>query len=168
MDCKELLIKWLNNAYAMENALLEVMQNHAEIAKDGAKADIEHHIDETRNQAERAKREVQRLGGEITDPDPDKKMLIDSMIEMSKESSPDMMVKAAIMDHATEHMEMADYTAIIRLAEECGEQETVDIMKETLKEENEMAEKTKHMLPIILDEFMIEGLNKIEDINTRE
>lgn len=161
MECKELLIKWLNNAYATENALLEIMNNNAEAASDEARAEIEHHIDETRNQAERAKMEIKRLGGEITDPDPDKKILIDAMLEMSRIGSPDKQIKNAVMDHATEHMEMADYTAIIRLAEECGEQETADAMKETLKEENEMADKTLKMLPVVLDKFMEENIESV-------
>ena len=154
MGCKELLIQWLNNAYAMENAMLEIMQNHAEIAEGIIKEELQRHIDETRHQEERAKMEIQRLGGKIVNPDAEKMTLIDAMIMMSKQGSPDKIVKAAIMDYAIEQLEIADYTAIIRLADECGEQETVEAIQETLREENEMAEKTKALLPVVLDEFV--------------
>lgn len=154
MDCRDLLIQWLNNAYAMENALLEIMQRDAEVTGTMDSSGLGHHIDETRNQAERAKMEIKRLGGEIVDPDHDKKLLFETLIQISKESSPVQEIKNAIMSYAAEQMEVAEYIAIIRLALACNEPLTAKAMKETLHEENAMAKKTKAALQKILDRFV--------------
>ena len=53
----ELLVAWLNDAYAMEQALVPVLENHAKDAKDDptARARIELHAEQTRRHAELVK-----------------------------------------------------------------------------------------------------------------
>jgi|GEM_PF-1619304 len=93
-----------------------------------------------------------------------KKMLGETMLKMSKMDDPDQIVKNAIMEHMTEHLEMADYNAMIMLAEKCGEMETADKLRETLSEEEEMADKTMDGLKEAMENFsMKKGIEQSEE-----
>lgn len=61
---KDLLVRWLNDAYAMEHQLLPVLENHAKDVKNNPPAQqrIRQHIDETKRHAERMEQCVKRLG----------------------------------------------------------------------------------------------------------
>ncbi len=62
---KDQLITWLNDAYAMEQALLPILENHAKDAERDmpqAAARIRQHIDETRHHAERVEQCLKQLG----------------------------------------------------------------------------------------------------------
>jgi|GEM_PF-1578646 len=55
MQCKDILIQWLSNAYAQENTILDVLNEHLRILPEESKirSEIEHHIEETQTQADR-------------------------------------------------------------------------------------------------------------------
>src|SRR5207248_9316002 len=62
---KDQLIAWLNDAYAMEQALVPVLENHAKDVKDDptARARIELHAEQTRRHAELVKGCIEQVGG---------------------------------------------------------------------------------------------------------
>ena len=65
MDRSSPVIGWLNDAYAMELSIVQVLQNHARDAKNHPEmqARIEQHLDETRRHADLVKGCIDRLGG---------------------------------------------------------------------------------------------------------
>jgi ferritin-like metal-binding protein YciE len=52
----------------------------------------------------------------------------------------DELMKNLLADYASEHFEIAAYTALIRAAEEAGESEVVALLEENLREEEQMAQ----------------------------
>lgn len=51
----------------------------------------------------------------------------------------DEMVKNCLADYATEHFEIASYRALSAAAQKVGDQETVIVCEEIIKDEQEMA-----------------------------
>ncbi|GAB3213751.1 hypothetical protein GCM10027294_48080 [Marinactinospora endophytica] len=62
------LISWLNGVYAMQRALAEVLRRHAKDAEGPpeARARIERHIGETREQAEIVRGRIETLGDGVS------------------------------------------------------------------------------------------------------
>jgi ferritin-like metal-binding protein YciE len=52
----------------------------------------------------------------------------------------DELMKNMLADYASEHFEIAAYTALIRAAEEAGESDIVTLLEENLREEEQMAQ----------------------------
>jgi ferritin-like metal-binding protein YciE len=59
----------------------------------------------------------------------------------------DRLVKNALADFATEHLEIAAYTAIIEAARELRDGQTEQICREIIEEEQRMAEWLMQALP---------------------
>jgi ferritin-like metal-binding protein YciE len=68
MAHKELVIAWLNDAHAMELGIAQVLERHAEEAKDHphVHAALQRHLEQTRRHAELVKGCVERMGGETS------------------------------------------------------------------------------------------------------
>src|SRR5206468_2373603 len=67
-DPRETLIGWLNDAYAMEKGLVQVLENHADDVKDRPEMyrKIAQHLEQTKMHAERVRECVERLGGSVS------------------------------------------------------------------------------------------------------
>ena len=68
MAHKELVIAWLNDAHAMELGIAQVLERHAEEAKDHPQVQggLQRHLEQTRRHAELVKGCVERMGGETS------------------------------------------------------------------------------------------------------
>jgi ferritin-like metal-binding protein YciE len=155
MADKQLLVSWLNDAYAMETALVPILENHAKDAK--AHPTIEardrEHAEQTRIQAERIRECLERLGEK-----PSKvKTALGSLFGMLQAPATGMfgdeIVKNFLMDYATEHFEIACYEALITACEQLGEGEIAAVCRENLREEQEMADWIKDYLPSVVSEY---------------
>jgi ferritin-like metal-binding protein YciE len=153
---KDLLIAWLNDAYAMEQALIPVLENHAKDAKDDAtaRAKIELHAEQTRRHAELVKGCVEQLGSSVSTT----KSVVGSMFgavhSVSTGMFADEAVKNGLVDYATEHFEIACYRALSEAARSVNQDHVVQVCGEILRDEQEMADWLSGQLPKIVREAM--------------
>jgi len=146
---EEHLIAWLNDAYAMELALIPVLENHANDARRHPEIRDRNlqHLEETKRHAKEVKRCLAHLGEK---PSITKKMIgkVTGAIEsVSTEPFSDELMKNVIMDYAAEHFEIASYRALIAAAEEAGHPKIAKICASILEEEEAMAEWLEEHLP---------------------
>lgn len=149
MTTRDHLITWLNDAYAMEQALEETMKQHATDAKEDVEVHgrIQRHIEETRNQAETVKECIESLGGEVSGAKAAFANLFGAMQGVVNKPLRDTMVKNAISDYAAEHFEIATYRALIDAAEQIGENEIARKLTDILRQEQDMARFLEEKLP---------------------
>ncbi len=156
MAHKDFLIKWLNDAYGMENALVEVLENHAKDAEGHPQVQnrIQEHIETTRRHADRVEECIQRLGGDTSSLKAGTAKVFGTLQGMSTGAAEDELVKNAISDYASEQFEVASYRALIAAAEELGDGETVRACQENLREDEEMARWLEEQLPTVAEGFV--------------
>jgi ferritin-like metal-binding protein YciE len=155
MAHKDFLIKWLNDAYGMENALIPVLENHAKDAEGlPQQPRIQEHIETTRRHADRVKECIERLGGDTSSVKAGMAKISGTLQGMSTGAAEDELVKNVISDYAAEQFEVASYRALIAAAEELGDQETVSACQENLREDEEMARWLEHQLSVVTPAFL--------------
>lgn len=149
MTTRDQLIVWLNDAYAMEQALEETLKQHAADAKDDVEVHgrIQRHIEETRNQAVTVKSCIESLGGEVSGAKSAFASVFGAMQGMVTKPMGDTMVKNAIADYAAEHFEIATYRVLIDTAEQIGENDIARKLTDNLRQEQDMARFIEDKLP---------------------
>ena len=154
MTQKELLIAWLNDAYALEKALVPVLENHAKDAKDHPKiqARDEEHLEETRRHAELVKGCLERLGETPSTAKQVLGTLFGAMQAPATGMYRDEIVKNFLTDFAAENFEIASYEALVHAAEEMGEMEIAATCRGILEDERRMASWLLENLPDVVRE----------------
>jgi ferritin-like metal-binding protein YciE len=141
MSIQDQLVKHVDEAYAMEQNVLRMLDGMIETTDDPEIVrELEHHKVQTEGQAERMKRALERH---------------DASPSMIKEAGGILGALAKIpMDlvrgekagrnardgYATEHMEIASYELLARIADQAGDEETARDARSIIEEEREMAE----------------------------
>ncbi|HEX3554435.1 MAG TPA: ferritin-like domain-containing protein [Thermoanaerobaculia bacterium] len=153
---KETLIGWLNDAFAMEKSLVQVLENHANDVKDRPEMyrKISEHLEKTRMHAERVRDCVERLGGSTSSMKTALGAVTGFFQGRSTGISPDELVKNALSDYAAEHFEIASYNALIVAARALGEPEVARVCEEILRDEQDMARWLEKQLPTIVQEYL--------------
>lgn len=153
---RETLIGWLNDAYAMEKGLVQVLENHANDVKDRPEMYrmMAQHLEQTRMHAERVKDCVERLGGSISTVKTAMGSVSGFFQGRSTGASPDELVKNGLSDYAAEHFEIASYRALITAARLLGENQVVQVCESILRDEQEMASWLEKTLPTVVQEYL--------------
>lgn len=156
MAHQELLIAWLNDAYAMENALIRTLEHRVKDAKDypHMQARDQQHLEETRRHAELVKSCVERLGGDTSAIKTGMANIMGTVKAMSTEPAKDELVKNCLADYAAEQFEVASYAALIAGAQALGDQETAQICEQILREDEAMAAWIAQQLPLVVQETL--------------
>lgn len=138
----ERLLKWLQDAYAMEqeaNTMLTATAGRLEHYPE-LKARIEQHIAETRDQSEQVKRCIELLDGSL----PTVKGAVASVMATVHAAGNSMMsdevAKSLGVSYAFEHMEISSYRALVIAAKEAGQTQIAQICAAILDQEIAMAE----------------------------
>jgi ferritin-like metal-binding protein YciE len=152
MSAKELLVAWLNDAHAMEEALIPNLENHAKDAEGHPQiqARIRQHIEETRRHAELVRACIEQLGQK---PSAVKTMLgklVGNFGAVSTGSFGDELVKNFLADFAAEHLEIASYEALIVAARDIGENGIATTCEQILRDERAMARAIEENLPVVV------------------
>ncbi len=152
----KLLIRWLKDAHAMELNVIQVLKKHAEEASDypQIKNKIEEHCKVSERHAESVKECLQSLGEDTSSLKEGISKVIGNLQGMASGLMSDTLAKNAIMDHATEHFEMATYKAISIAATELGEDTIADKCNEIMKEEEEMAIWLENNMEFVVTEVL--------------
>lgn len=139
---REQLIAWLNDAYAMEQGFIPILEKHAADAEretPSAASRIRRHIDETRYHARRVEHCLRHLG---TSPSHVKSAVASVMGTVQGARTgmfKDGPVKDALSDVAAEQIAVACYRALTAAANELHEPIVAGLCLQNLREDEEMA-----------------------------
>ncbi len=139
-DYNHLLLNWLKSAYAMENSLVNMLDNQAERASifPEVATRLREHRKESQRHANMVEGCIKRLGGDVSQVRKGMSKLMGELQSKFLDAYQDTIVRDAIVGAASEQFEIASYKAIIALAEKLGDQKTVSVCEEILAEEEDM------------------------------
>ena len=139
-DMQERLVKYLADAHAVENQAIQLLESAPKIVEDSELARLfEQHLEETRAQKEIIKARLDAHGAS-----PNK--LQDAALRLGAinlggffKAQPDTPAKLAGFAYAFEHLEIAAYEELKRVADRAGDQETVRVAERIEREERAAA-----------------------------
>ena len=148
----EMVIAWLNDAYGMEQSITHVLENHAKDAKDHPQlqSGIQQHLEATKRHADLVKQQIERLGGSTSAVKTAMSHVMGMGQSVSTGMAKDELVKNALADFATEHMEIASYRALQAAAKELGDQELARTCETIIADEMAMAQFLEQNLPAVV------------------
>jgi ferritin-like metal-binding protein YciE len=139
---QEQLVKHIDEAYAMEQNVLRMLDGMIETTEDPEmRSHLEHHKRETEEQARRLER---RLEAHQSSPSLVKEAagilgaLMKSVVDLARGEKAGRNARDGF---ATEHMEIASYQLLERVALRAGDQETAEVARTNRREEEAMARK---------------------------
>jgi ferritin-like metal-binding protein YciE len=156
MTPKEQFIAWLNDARSTELAMIPVLKNHANDARDYPEVYERNmrHLEETQHQAERLEDLITNLGGSVSTVKTVIGKVFGAGQSISTEFFPDEMIKNFLADYAAEQFEIASYTSLIATARIIGEDECVPTLEGILREEIAMADWIREHIPMATSESL--------------
>jgi ferritin-like metal-binding protein YciE len=137
---EELLVKQLDQAYAMEQTISRMLDGMARTTSDPSiRADLETHREETEQHAEKVKRCLEGYG---SSPSTMKEAL--GAITALLKAPADMLRGEQEMRNArdgfgTEHLEIATYRVIEELAKAADDKQALQVARENIADEERMA-----------------------------
>jgi ferritin-like metal-binding protein YciE len=156
MPHNDLYLAWLNDAYSMEQSLVEVLERHVADAKNHPQihARLQQHLDETRQHAEMVKRCIQRQGSDTSALKSGMAKAMGAVQGMTTVVAKDDLIKNALADYSSEHLEIASYTSLIAAAQALGDQETASVCQQILRDEVAMQSWLLQQIPLITHEML--------------
>ena len=139
-DLQPLLIKNIQDAHAMEQNVLHMLTSMIVTTDDDQiKKGLEAHKEETRVQSERLSQRLEALGASVS-PVREAGAVIGALTKgMGDALRKGKGVKNARDAFVTEHLEIATYELLERLAVRAGHEETAEVARLNRAEEQEMA-----------------------------
>lgn len=161
---REHLVAWLRDAHAMEEQAIEILEKQANRLESypDMQRRIRQHVEETRRQAERINECIDRVGNGTSATKDLTGKLMGNISAMTNAMSSDEVVKNAIADLAFENFEIASYTSLIAAAEAAGDEQTAQVCRDILREEEEMAAWVKENLPQVTRTYMERDLADVQ------
>ena len=176
------LIQWLNEAYGKEKQLETALAAHIALVDQAShKKRLQQHLKETKDHARQVERRIKKLGGkaEAVDlPGPDvvgegitavanvagrAVAQAQGAVQAARgTSSQERNLKNAKDELHEEAEEIANYTAIIALAENVGDKDTVTMAKKILREEQRMYDFVAKQIPRLTKEVVKAEIPKDE------
>ena len=137
---QEQIVKYLADIHAIEEQALVQMKVAPKIAGDATlAAAFERHIGETEEQKRRVEERLEALGGSPSKVKDIAGTATAPAFALFAKFLPDTPGKLTSHAFSYEHMELAAYEILSRIAERADDQETVRVAKEIAGQENEMA-----------------------------
>ena len=153
---KKRVITWLTDAYGMETEGAKTLEQHADAAEGYAdvQAKLRQHAKETRQHAEKLKGCLQRLGSQPSAAKEAVGTFMSTARGLAPRAAKDTVVKNILADYASEHFEIICYRSLIAAAEEVEDQETAQVCRDILKEEEAMVESLDEQIAPVTKKFM--------------
>jgi ferritin-like metal-binding protein YciE len=138
----EQLVKHLDEAYAMEQDVLRMLDSMIDTTEDAEmKGALKQHKRETEQQAERLKARLEAHGASpsfVKEAGGILGALMKGVVDMTRSEKAG---RNARDGYATEHMEIASYQLLERVARQAGDEETAAVARTNRAEEEAMAKK---------------------------
>jgi ferritin-like metal-binding protein YciE len=139
---KDQLVKHIDEAYAMEQNVLRMLDGLISTTEDEEiKSDLRQHKLETEQHADRLR---QRLEAHDASPSMVREAggimgaLMKSVVDMVR---PEQAGRNARDAYATEHLEIASYRLLERVAQRAGDEETAEVARQNRSDEEKMAKR---------------------------
>lgn len=146
---RELLIAWLNDAYAIEEAHVRAVRQYIRDFEEfiEIRSDLRQHLADTEEMVTALEEAIVALGGKIADL-----QITDTGITAPASVSPyhDELVKNLLLLHAATQYGYISYMAIADAANQIEEDEIADMCERAAEEKRTMAEWTEEQLPTIV------------------
>jgi len=134
------LVKHIGEAYAMEKTILRMLDGMISRTRDEAmKAELESHRDETERHAERLEARLQAHGESpprVKEAGGMLGVVMKGVMDTVRGEQPG---RDARDGYVTEHMEIAAYELLQRIARQAGDVDTAQVARENLADEERMA-----------------------------
>ena len=156
----ELIVTWLKDAYAMETGIVEVLEKQVD-ATSGmpmVQQGIQRHLEATRGHAETVKGCLESLGESPSGLKAGMAGIGGKVQGMMMGMPEDSLVKFALQDYSTEHMEIASYKALIVAAEDAGLTPVAEACRGILRDEEQMAAWLADNLPMVVRETVAQAV----------
>lgn len=152
---QEQLVKHLDEAYALETQVLRMLDGMIKTTESAQiRSDLEAHKEETQRHRERVKGCLSAYGAspsKVKEAAGIAGALMKKPLDMARS---EQAMRNARDGFATEHLEIATYRLIERLAERAGDEKTVKACRENVEEEERMAAR----IASSWDDFVAEDL----------
>src|SRR5512139_1696553 len=135
----------------MEQGIVEILEKQIGQFDDmpEAQAKIRQHLELTKDQAERVRDCVERLGDNVSHVKSGMANVLGAVQGMSTAMADDKMVKNSMGNYAIEYFEIASYKVIVTTARETGYEEIALVCEGIMREEKEMADWLEKALPLV-------------------
>jgi ferritin-like metal-binding protein YciE len=137
---EDTLVEYIDDAYAMEQSVLRMLDSMIKTTDDPQmKRALERHRKQTEKQAERLEECLREHGSSPSKTKEAAGMmgaLMKSVIDAARDDNPG---RNARDGYATEHMEIASYQLLERVARKAGDTRTAAVARENREEEEAMA-----------------------------
>ena len=162
METKDLMLKYLDEAHAMETALVATLQAHIAMAPDGRhKTLLERHLRETRDQVQNIDTRRSSIGAEdegrgiVAAAVGTARDVVGQGLSLAKgpidavraQGAAERTLKNAKDECATEALEIATYEALEAAARACGDTDTAKLAAEHRRTEERMLSDLRKLLP---------------------
>jgi len=158
----EIVLTWLNDAYNVENARVHVLERHAKEAKGfpDMEAKLEEHLTQTRHHADLVAGRITALGGApSTHQDRWAGVLVPVENLFAGSTDEESLLKNSITDDASENFEIATYRAIITVAQDTGDTDTMQVCQQILGDEQAMAHFLDERMPALVDRIVRQAMS---------
>ena len=136
------LIKHIDEAHAMEQNVLRMLDGMISTTDDAEiLQELEHHKVETERHEERLRQRLEALGWEPSTRKQAQTLATGLLKGVTDQIRADKPGKNARDGFVTEHLEIASYELLERLAKRAGDEETAQIARENRVDEEAMAQK---------------------------
>jgi ferritin-like metal-binding protein YciE len=158
MKTRDELIDWMRDAYAMERGLEITLEKQAknEDLPVKLRTQAEKHLQETRRHAEQLKGCLDSMGSDTSTIKTGMAKGMEILKGTATALTRDEEVKDLLAAYASEHFEIACYTALRAGAEQPGEPQVVTVCDSIIPDEMRMAEWLLKNLPSLVSSYLME------------
>lgn len=138
---RDIYVVGLRNAHAMDQAR-ELMERQSERMDDypEVKAKLTTHLAETKEQLSRLERCLADCGEDNSPLKDAAQSVMANFMAMFHAAAPDEILKNTFANNAFENFEIAAYKSLISMADAVGQPQAKDLLKQSLDEEQKMAD----------------------------
>ncbi len=149
--------QWLRDAHAMEEQAESLLSGQADRIKTypALKARLQQHLEETRTQAKRLERCLERRNASSSGLKDFAGKFTATMQNMSGMFAGDEVVKSVLANYSFEHMEIASYRILSAAARIEGDLETAAVCEEICREEEAMAKWLEEHMGEVAQEHLL-------------
>ena len=139
----ENLITWLKDAHAMEQSAISILEMQSKRLENypRMKAKVDEHLEVTRRQADMVASRLEGLGADTSATKDLMARFTGTMQAFGSSAAADEAVKIHMADYAFEHLEIAGYELLGRVAERAEDPETAEAARRIAGEERQAAER---------------------------
>jgi ferritin-like metal-binding protein YciE len=153
---QDIYVTGLRNAHALEAQADQLLSRQVERIENypAMRQRLQQHIEETRRQSQRLEQILQAHGTSESTLKDLATGFMGNMAALAHVPMQDEILKNSFANYAFEHFEIASYKALIEMARMAGDAQAEPLLRESLKEEEAMAEWAGQALPEVVRTYV--------------